>query len=141
MVSMFKKRTLAYLVDWFVISSILSILAQVLAIVIIPNSLFIVYNYFIFLLPVFIIFYFVLLEKNKGTTIGKDILDLKVVSEDGTNISYKQAIIRNLSKLYWIPIILDFIIARFASDSDERILGQRSKTMVVEKEDIQKQWL
>ncbi|MDR2967322.1 MAG: RDD family protein [Methanobacteriaceae archaeon] len=137
MEKMFKKRTLAYLADYFVVTAILWIFAQILAIIIIPFSLFFVYNFFIYLLPVFILFYFVLLEKKKGTTIGKDILDLKVVSEDGENISYREAIIRNLSKLYWIPIIFDLIIGKYYGESDERILGRWSKTMVVEKEVIQ----
>ena len=134
MVSVFRKRILAYLADYFVVTAILWILSQILAIIVIPFSFFIIYNCFMFLLPIVIIFYFVLLETKKGTTIGKDILSLNVVSEDGTNISYKQAIIRNLSKLYWIPIIFDFIIGKYVGESDERILGQLSKTMVVERE-------
>jgi len=134
MVSVFRKRILAYLADYFVVTAILWILSQILAIIVIPFSFFIIYNWFMFLLPIVIIFYFVLLETKKGTTIGKDILSLNVVSEDGTNISYKQAIIRNLSKLYWIPIIFDFIIGKYVGESDERILGQLSKTMVVERE-------
>ena len=132
MVSMFKKRALAYLIDYLVISAFLWILAQILAIFVIPFSFFIIYNYFMFLLPVLIIFYFVLLEKNKGRTIGKDILDLRVVSEDGKSISYKEAIIRNLSKLYWIPIIIDLIIGKYVGESNERIFGRWSKTMVIE---------
>jgi len=136
MASLFTKRILAYLADYFVITAILWILAQILAIVVIPYSLFIVYSYFIYLLPVFIMVYFVLLEKKRGTTIGKNILSLKVVSEEGKDISYKQAIIRNLSKLYYIPIIFDLIIGKFFGKSNERILGQLSKTMVVEEETI-----
>lgn len=132
MVSIFTKRILAYLADYFVVTAILWILAQILAIIVIPLSFFSVYSYFIFLLPAFIIFYFVLLEKKKGTTIGKNILYLKVVSEDGKNISYKQAIIRNISKLYWIPIIFDVILGRFVGKTNERLLGQWSKTIVVE---------
>ncbi|MCL2115834.1 MAG: RDD family protein [Methanobrevibacter sp.] len=137
MLSMFKKRALAYLIDWFVISAIFMILAVILYFpIVVPFSLFIIYNYFIYLLPIFIIFYFVYLETNKGRTIGKDIFDLKVVSEDGGNITYWEAIIRNLSKLYWIPIIFDLIIGRLIGESNERILGRWSKTMVVEKETI-----
>ena len=140
MVSLFKKRVLAYLTDWFVISAVLNIFTVIFYYAVqkpfsIHTSIF---NYFLFLLPVFIIFYFVLLEKKKGTTIGKDILDLKVVSQDGKNISYREAIIRNLSKLYWIPIIFDVIIGKFVKGPNERILGQWSKTMVVEVGDFSK---
>lgn len=133
MASMFTKRALAYIIDYFVVTAIMWILAQILAFIVIPYSMFIIYNYFVLLLPIITILYFVLLEKMKETTIGKNIMFLKVVSIDGSRISYMQAIIRNLSKLYWIPIILDLLIGRIYGNSNdnERILGKLSKTQVV----------
>ncbi len=47
---------------------------------------------------------FILLEGTFGTTIGKKLLGLKVLSEDGTKIGYKKAVIRNIPKL-WPPVI------------------------------------
>lgn len=132
MESIFKKRILAYIIDYFVITALMWILAQILAIIIIPYSMFIIYNYFVFILPIITIIYFAFLEKNKGVTVGKSIMFLKVVSSSGNEINYFQAIIRNLSKIYWVPIIVDLIIGRFYGDeSNERILGKLSKTKVV----------
>ncbi|KZX16795.1 RDD family protein [Methanobrevibacter cuticularis] len=151
MVSIFKKRIIAYIADYFVVSAIMWILAEILAILIIPYSMFIIYNYFIIIAPIAGIIYFVLLEKTKGTTVGKHLMFLKVVSiknteetpnnedenenkdnESTQQISYKQAIVRNLSKIYWVPIIFDVIIGKYYGNSDERILGQLSKTKVVD---------
>lgn len=149
MEKIFKKRMIAYIADYFVVSAIMWIIAQLLAIIIIPYSMFLIYNYFIILAPIIGFLYFVILEKNKGFTVGKHLMFLKVISIDNKkknikdsdyyqnynysnkSISYKQAIIRNISKIYWLPIIVDMIIGRIYGDSNERILGRLSKTEVI----------
>ncbi|WP_225370007.1 RDD family protein [Methanobrevibacter arboriphilus] len=89
----------------------------------------------IILAPIIGLAYFILLEKKLGTTVGKHLLFLKVLSTDSYNynnkISYKQSVIRNLSKIYWIPIIFDILIGRFTGSSNERILGRLSHSEVV----------
>ncbi|KZX12661.1 RDD family protein [Methanobrevibacter curvatus] len=135
MLSIFKKRIVAYIADFFVVSAILWVIAQLAAYYIIPHATFIIYNYFIILVPIFTIVYFVFSEKNYKTTVGKHLMFLEVVSYEGNNISYKQAIARNLSKLYWFPIIIDFLIGKYTKSKDERILGQLSKTSVINEED------
>ncbi len=47
---------------------------------------------------------FILLEGTFGTTIGKKLVGLRVLDEDGTKIGYKKAVIRNIPKL-WPPVI------------------------------------
>ena len=139
MVSLFKKRVLAYVADYFVVTAIMWIIAQLLAIIILPYTAFFIYDYFIILLPFVGLIYFVVLESKIGATVGKHLLFLKVVSSGNagynTNISYSQSLIRNLSKIYWLPIIIDLIIGRLFGHSNERILGKLSRTEVV-KEDI-----
>ncbi|MEA4957210.1 hypothetical protein SDC9_23965 [bioreactor metagenome] len=135
MVNLFKKRALAYIADYFVVSAVMWIIAELLYFIIFPFSAFFVYEYLIILTPIVGLGYFVLLEKNLGTTVGKHLLFLKVISTDSYNynnkISYKQSIIRNLSKIYWIPIIFDILIGRFVGSSNERILGRLSNSEVV----------
>jgi len=135
MVSVFKKRVLAYIADYFVVSAIMWIIAELLYFIVFPFSAFFVYEYMIILTPIIGLAYFILLEKNLGATVGKHLLFLKVISIDNYNynnkISYKQSIIRNLSKIYWIPIIFDILIGRFTGSSNERILGRLSHSEVV----------
>jgi len=95
-----KKRIIAYIADFFVVSAILWILAWILGYIFIPYSMFIVYNYFIFLLPVVSMIYFIILEKTKGQTIGKQLVFIKVEGIDNSEINYKQAFLRNISKIY-----------------------------------------
>jgi len=135
MEKLFKKRVLAYIVDYFVVTAIMWIIGQALAIVVFPFSAFFIYDYFIFLLPIVGLTYFVLLEKKMGTTVGKHLLYLNVLSIYNknyySNLTYVQSIIRNISKIYWFPIIIDLIIGRLFGPSNERILGKISRTEVI----------
>lgn len=118
--------------DYFVISSIMWVLSQIVAFIVFSYSTFLVYNYLIFVLPVLTLIYFVILEKIKGETVGKNLMGLKVVNEYNGNISYKSSIIRNISKIYFLPILIDLLIGRFSKGDNERILGKASKTAVIE---------
>ncbi|MFX0208799.1 MAG: RDD family protein [Candidatus Hodarchaeota archaeon] len=67
--------------------------------------------------------YYIILEHEYGVTIGKKICRIAVVDQSGIKISWKQAIIRNLSKILIIEELLPFDV----------ILG-----MVLEKVDPEK---
>lgn len=140
MASLFKKRALAYIADYFVVTAIMWIIAELLAFIVFPFAAFFIYEYLIILAPIVGMIYFVVLEAKMGTTVGKHLLFLKVVSIANmtyySNISYKQAILRNISKIYWLPIIIDLIIGRLVGSSNERILGRLSRTEVI-REDIE----
>ncbi|MCL2687456.1 MAG: RDD family protein [Methanobrevibacter sp.] len=133
MVSIFTKRVLAYIADYFVVSAIMWVIVQILYFIF-PSIISFAYE-FIILAPVVGFIYFVILEVNRGATVGKHLLFLEVVSTLNFNyfgkVTYKQAILRNLSKIYWVPIIIDLLIGRLIGSSNERILGRISRTEVI----------
>jgi uncharacterized RDD family membrane protein YckC len=131
MVSMFLKRTIAFLADFFVVSAFMWIVSFVLSVIANPYSMFMIYQYFVVVVPILIIIYFVLCEKIKGSTVGKSLMFIEVKSLNGGNITYMQAITRNISKIYWFPIIFDWGIGKILG-RDDRILASFSKTIVVE---------
>ncbi len=88
-----------------------------------------VYSVFPFIVPILGFAYFVFLEKSKGATIGKALMYLEVRSRNGANINWPQAIVRNLTKIYWIPIIFDWLIGRIMKT--DRLFGNLTKTVVV----------
>ena len=92
--------------------------------------MFAIYQYFPYVVPVIGIIYFVFCDKVKGSSVGKALMYLRVVSVNGFSITWSQAIIRNLTKIYWFPIIFDWAIGRVLGKSD-RILNVFSKTKVV----------
>jgi uncharacterized RDD family membrane protein YckC len=59
---------------------------------------------------ILMILYFPFAEVTYGATLGKSIMRLRVATADGRRLSLGQAFIRNLSKIYWLLLLLDVII-------------------------------
>ena len=130
MATVFTRRIIAYIIDFFVISAFMWIIAYLISILFDPYNLNPVYHTFQYIVPVLILVYFISLEKLKGATVGKSLMYLRVVSRNGYRISWLQAIIRNLTKIFWFPIIFDWGIGRILARRD-RLLGIFTKTVVV----------
>ena len=129
MASLFTKRIAAYLADFFVVSAFMWIVSFVLYLLANPYSMHSLYSYFPYVVPVLIMVYFVVCEKYKGATVGKALLYLQVRSNNGEYVSWQQAIVRNLTKIYWFPIIFDWAIGKILGKND-RILNSITKTRV-----------
>ena len=129
MATVFTRRVIAYIIDFFVVSAIMWILSYFIFAVMTPSTVYSVYQYFPYFVPFLILIYFIFCEKNFGATIGKSVLYLKVKSQNGHDISWPQAIVRNLTKIYWVPIIFDWLIGRFLNT--DRILNSITRTVVV----------
>jgi len=127
--SLFTRRVLAYVIDFFVVSAFMWIVSYLLSVFINPYGSFQIYTYFPYVVPVLILVYFIVLEKSKGATIGKSLMYLRVISRNGHRISWIQAVVRNLTKIFWFPIIFDWAIGKLLSN--DRIFGVFTKTIVV----------
>ena len=135
---LFLKRTIAYILDFFVVSAFMWIVSYFAYFFINYFNMFQIYHYFVFILPILIILYFTILEKNLGATIGKRLMFLEVksvVPRRGRlgrdySLSYSQALIRSLSKIYWFPIIIDVILGKITGKT--RLLDGITRTTVVE---------
>ena len=130
MVSIFSRRVIAYVMDFFVVSAFMWIIAYLFSLVISPNSYYVVYQYFPFIVPILILVYFIFCEKNYGATVGKSLMYLQVRSRNGALISWPQAVVRNLTKIYWLPILFDWAIGRVMNT--DRILNHITRTVVVD---------
>ena len=128
MASVFTRRVIAYVLDFIVVSAVMWILSYVVYLLLGSNS-YSVYKYYIYLLPAFILIYFILCEKTAGASIGKAIMYLQVRSRNGAKISWIQAILRNITKVYWVPIIFDWLIGKLLRT--DRLFGAISKTVVI----------
>lgn len=128
MATMFTRRVVAYIIDFFVVSSVMWIVSYLFG-TFLNTSAYIVYVYLPYVVPVLILAYCIGLEKTKGATVGKALMYLRVVSRNGYSLSWSQAIVRNLTKIYWFPVIFDWAIGRLLKRND-RILGVFTKTVV-----------
>jgi uncharacterized RDD family membrane protein YckC len=87
-------------------------------------------NYWIFIGAILIIVYFTYMEGKTSSTFGKRLFKLRVEAVKGS-MDYKKAFIRNLSKILWLPLILDVILGFLMGDSNDRFLDKVSETYVV----------
>lgn len=133
---------LAWLIDFSIISTVLSILTIIFSLISIPllkynffNQLAGVFS-FIYIVIVFILywFYFVFWEiYGKGRSVGKIIFKIRVIDLNGKKINFWQSMLRNLIRLIdMIPFFYLVGIIFWFSDKWGRRLGDiLSKTCVV----------
>jgi uncharacterized RDD family membrane protein YckC len=85
------------------------------------------------ILGVLQVLYFAFMESSSGATLGKKILGFKVQMVDGSKLTFNQALIRNISKIYGLFLLLDWIIgiATPGSDRRQKYFDRMAKTTVV----------
>lgn len=54
--------------------------------------------------------YFFLAEGLYGRTVGKEIMGLRVVRVDGKPMDMRSSLIRNISKIYWVLLLIDVAV-------------------------------
>ena len=113
-------RVIALIID----SIILGIIAAILFFLLfIPLAIFGAWGWgavYPLVVGVLMVLYFLVLEVSWGGTVGKRLLGLRVQTVKGNKITYTQSFIRNISKIYWLLILLDWIIAVVTPGADRR---------------------
>ena len=128
--SVFSRRVIAYILDFIVVSALMWIVSYFIYMVVGASNVHMIYDYLPFFVAVVILLYFILCEKLAGASMGKAIMNLEVRSKNGAYISWPQAIVRNLTKIYWIPIIFDWAIGKLLKT--DRILNNITRTVVID---------
>ena len=105
------KRIIAVVIDSLIVGLATAILAIAIFFPVFWVSPLVVFNWlsFPFALGLVSVLYFTLIESIYGSTIGKGIVGLKVEAEDGGRPSLESAFVRNVSKIYWVLLLLDVI--------------------------------
>jgi uncharacterized RDD family membrane protein YckC len=112
-------RLLAFIIDYIAVVVAVTILEFLILLPFIGAGLAFARTSFIFLFvptlgglagSIMLVLYFAFAEYLYGTTLGKKILHLRVVMVDGTRIDLGKAFIRNISKIYWLLLLLDIIV-------------------------------
>jgi len=121
------RRIGALIIDIIILTLFMYILSAIAFIITAGVGIFSLLTYWIFIGAVIIIVYFTYLEGKTSTTLGKRMFNLKVVADDG-EIDYKKAFIRNLSKILYLPLILDVILGFIFGKSNDRFLDNNGKS-------------
>ena len=76
------------------------------------------------------LFYWAILEKRSGQSIGKKILKIKTTALDGNDISFRDSIVQSFGKTFLLPIdvILGWI---FTNKNRQRLFNKISDTIVI----------
>ncbi|MDO9045978.1 MAG: RDD family protein [Methanobacteriaceae archaeon] len=130
MESLTKKRFWAFIIDFIVITALMWILSVIIYPLVVVTGYFTIFNYWIILLALVIICYFTYLEGQYQKTIGKSLVGIEVKSIDG-ELTYKQTFIRNISKILWIPILIDLLLGKLIKNGSLRVLDKYAHTEVV----------
>jgi uncharacterized RDD family membrane protein YckC len=77
---------------------------------------------------VIIFLYFIVAEVTRGATFGKHILHLKVVGPKGGNPTVIESIVRNISKIYWLFLLLDVVVGlatskQYSQKFSDKVVG------------------
>ncbi|HME18546.1 MAG TPA: RDD family protein [Nitrososphaerales archaeon] len=108
------RRVIAFIIDAIIVYVPLSIITFLVAF-----SYFFVggfafyalfYGTYTFLWSFIFILYNVVMETSSGASFGKRFFNLKVVNKSGQNPTAGESFIRNISKIYWLLLILDVIV-------------------------------
>ena len=106
------KRLIALIIDGIIIGVVVFIVAAigVIGFLATGGMLGLFFGGFTILFGVLLILYFPLMESMRGATFGKQFMGLKVIGKSGTNPTFVDAFVRNVSKIYWLLLLLDVII-------------------------------
>lgn len=136
MPGLWKKRFIALIVDFLIITLLLWVIVAVIYPVIALLNLFALFYIWVPIAAILIVAYFTYFEGKYCTTPGKNIRKLKIHPKEG-KMTYKTALIRNLSKILWLPLILDVIVGFAMGKPRERYLDRLAKTEVIKTDEVE----
>jgi uncharacterized RDD family membrane protein YckC len=120
------KRLIAIVVDSIIVGVATAIMGFFINVAGIFNWL-----SFPFAMGLIYVLYFTITELTYGYTVGKKIVNLKVVTADGKRPSLESAFMRNISKIHFIFLLLDTIGGFFLSkDPHQKYIDQIAHTTV-----------
>lgn len=124
------RRFAALLVDIAILTLFMWIVSAILFMLMAVLGFYSILNIWVFAGAVIIIAYFTYMEGKTSSTLGKKLFKLKVKAVQD-NMNFKKAFIRNISKILWLPLILDVLLGFLLVDSKDRYLDKVSGTFVV----------
>lgn len=116
-------RLIAYFIDGLIIFVVTVIIGAIIAVAALATGNFLLYGGIWVTFGIFgllSILYFIILDVVWGATIGKRLMGLRVQTRSGNRVTFGQSIIRNISKIFWLFLLLDWLIAILTNGPDKR---------------------
>ena len=107
-------RVVAIVVDWIAVYIVLGVIALLIALpaFLVGGGALVagVVGPLAVLWGIVFVLYFAVTESVWGASLGKHLFNLKVKSKTGSNPTFGEAFVRNISKIYWLLLLLDVIV-------------------------------
>jgi uncharacterized RDD family membrane protein YckC len=116
-------RLVAFIIDSIIVGIIASIIYFFVALSILSGGLWFLWGPFLvlgLLLGLLELLYFMFMDASYGGTLGKRLLGFQVQMVDGGKVTFEKAFIRNISKIFWLFLILDWILGAAFPGRDQR---------------------
>jgi uncharacterized RDD family membrane protein YckC len=127
------KRLIAFIIDAVVVVIILVIIGLVVSVpylVVTGVSVFaaVFAGVFGIIYGILLVLYFMFAEATSGATLGKRLMGMKVALPAGRLPNFAESGIRNVSKIYWLLLLLDVIVGLAVSKDytqkySDRVIG------------------
>jgi uncharacterized RDD family membrane protein YckC len=129
-------RLVAYFIDSIIILIPTAIIYFIALVAIISTGFFALFGIWL-LLPLILgiieVLYFIVLDVSWGATIGKRVLGLHVQMTNGGKVPFDKAFIRNISKIFWLFLVLDWLIGILTpGDKRQKYTDRWAGTTVVQ---------
>ena len=134
------RRLIAYVIDAIALSVAVGIVSVVLLVPLTIGAVLTggafsptyVFGAFPLIVGLLSLLYFPVLESSRGATLGKMVMGLHVQTTEGTEPRVLQALLRNVSKIYWPLVLLDVLLGLvFQKDYREKLSDHFAGTIVV----------
>jgi len=132
------RRLVAFIIDSIIIIACTLIIIAIIAIPLIILGVMTGFPWylldpflFLFFVGILSVLYFTFFETYYGSTFGKRIMNLKTTKLDGQKPSLDLVFIRNLSKIYWVLVLIDTVIGLATPGDPHQKLSDRYAGTIV----------
>jgi uncharacterized RDD family membrane protein YckC len=85
-----------------------------------------------FIYGIFLVLYSAILEMTwNGQTVGKKLLGLQVHTTNGSARTFDKEFIRNITKIYWLLLLLDWLLAIISTSKQQKYTDRMANTIVL----------
>lgn len=133
------KRLVAFVLDWIIVYVVIGILVAAAALPAFFANLFVPGSnvqipffggFFAAIANLLFVLYFTVAEAEYGKTVGKHFMGLRVETDSGQRPNIGASFLRNLSKIYWVLLLLDAVVGLaldtgYARKFSDRYLGTK----------------
>lgn len=132
------RRLVAFIIDSIIISACIFVIIAIIAIPLIILGMMTGFPWYLldlFSFPFFAgilsVSYFAFFEAYYGSTFGKRIMNLKTTKLDGQKLPLDLAFVRNISKIYWILVLIDTVVGLATPGDPHQKLSDRYAGTIV----------